>query len=71
MAKAKPVPVHPLAMARAMEEINSLCFALISQVDTAVELSTHASAMTLHSLLGTIKLRSDQLRAGLWPDDPD
>lgn len=69
MAKKPFEPIHPLAMAKALEEINNRCGAVIMTASTARDLATGANEAQLRILIKSFCDAADELRAALWGDD--
>lgn len=68
MAK-KFEPIHPLAMGKALEEINHRCGVVIIEAQTARDLAEGANEAQLRKLIGRICDAADKLREGLWGDE--
>jgi hypothetical protein len=68
MAK-KFEPIHPLAMAKAIEEINTRAGAVIMTANTARDLAPGANEAQLRTLIKAVCDAADDLRAALWSDD--
>lgn len=69
MARKNFEPIHPLAMAKALEEINHRCANVIMSAHTAQSLQDGANEAQLRALLKTVCDATDELRAALWSED--
>jgi hypothetical protein len=69
MAKAKADPLHPLAMAAALEHLNDRIGGVVMAVQTAQSLAADANADQLRTLLAVIVKEADALRLAAWPEN--
>lgn len=67
MAK-KFEPIHPLAMAAALEEINARCGVVIMTANTARDLADASNEAQLRILITQVCGAADKLREALWED---
>jgi hypothetical protein len=69
MARKNFTPIHPLAMAQALEEINSRAGLLLATIQSVQSVADGADADMCRKLLGRIADAADNLRAVIWPDE--
>jgi hypothetical protein len=61
--------IHPLAMAKALDEINNRAGAVIMTAQTIHNIAGHMDAAKLREAIGTIYNETEKLRAALWPEE--
>lgn len=69
MPRHKPRPIHPLAMADALREINDQASAVVMSAHTARDLMADANADQLRIILAQVCTQIEKLREAMWPDE--
>jgi len=62
-------PIHPLAMAEAITEINHRASYLIAEIRTVVDLMDHMSHDQLKAQITKVAASAENLRSGMFPED--